>query len=381
MKYQRTGRYYIKIAFLLSAILINVMVVNGEEVINAWDETGRIHQFRRPVPTAINIYTDGSAQDILHEQGVRDGVSYDLLKVTPTEHTTIQVDYSDAPVFLNDLSDSLMEEQGFHYVGGINGGFFSNTEYEYGRPVGAVRRSNGWVLWNGEECTPAYGSGYATAYFERDSMSLKYHGWQNGQWLGDDLWTWEGYSINAENGITGAYTYYANGEPIDITAETEPAVDYRGYGRALTIFGQTEEKDYLLINIYGTLSEESVYSLLNNWNTVNALRLDGGGSCQMVYETEYVQEAVPGYYQNKASRAIGTVTIQEYKIPVHEAPDPDSPAYVNATYREQHYVYSITEKEDAVWYRIGVNRWITGDISFLPSKSSVSQKIPASSTD
>lgn len=376
--------YYMHIRLFTIGLLfltMTILPVQGEEVINAWDETGRIHLLRRPVPTAINVYTDGTAQDILHEQGVKDGVSYDLLHVIPTEHTKIQVDYSELPVFLNELTDPSMEEQGFHYAGGINGGFFSNTDQEYGRPVGAVRRNNSWVLWNGEECTPAYGSGYATAYFDHNSMWLKYHGWQNGQWMGDDLWTWEGYSIDAENGITGAYTYYADGEAVDITAATESAVDYRGYGRALTIFAQTDANEYLLINIYGTLSEESVYALLDGWNAVNALRLDGGGSCQMVYETEYVQEADACCYQNKGSRAIGSITVQEYKIPVHEAPDPDSPAYVNATYREQHNVYSIVKKGNTVWYRIGVNRWVAGEIDYREIAVPAKVDVPALSAD
>ena len=358
-------------------LLVSAIPIQAEEITNAWDETSRIHQLRRPVPTAISVYTDGTSQDIIHEQDVIQGVSYDLLRVSPSEHTVLQIDYSETPLFLNELRDASLEDQGFHYAGGINGGFFSNTDYEYGRPVGAVRKNNSWVLWNGEECTPAYGSGYATAYFEGDSMWLKYHGWQNGQWLGDNLWTWEGYSINMQNGITGAYTYYANGEPVDITSDTEPAVDYRGYGRALTIFAQDAEKQYLLINIYGTLPEETVYELLNSWNVINALRLDGGGSAQMVYETEYVQETNSDLYRNKASVPLGALTIQEYKIPVHEAPDSESPAYVNATYREQHYVYSIVRRDDITWYRIGVNRWISGDIDYHPTGNLHTVNAPA----
>ena len=87
----------------------------------------------------------------------------------------------------------------------------------------------------------------------------------------------------------------------------------------------------------------------------------------MVYETEYVQETSSYLYRNKTSVPLGSLTVQEYKIPVHEAPDSESPAYVNATYREQHYVYSIVRRDDITWYRIGVNRWISGDIDYHPT--------------
>ena len=348
------------ITVLTAALAFSAVSVNAEEVTGSWDENNKRHLLRRPVPTAISIYTDRNGNDIFHEHGVIDGKRYDCLRVIPSEHTFLQVDYRETPVFLNELKDESLLESGWKYAGGINAGYFSNNEEEYGRPVGAVRRNNAWTVWGTEENTPAYGSGYATAYFDGSSMTLRYHGWYQGQWWGDDLWDWEGYHIDDQNGITGAYTYFVNGEEIDITAETEPAVDYRGYGRALTIFAQNGNREYLLINIYGTVTEESVIELLKSWNTVNAIRLDGGGSCQMVYETELVEEVSPETVRAKRSKAVGRISILNYKIPVHSFPSEDSPVTGNATPHEQHYVYSTIEQNGTIWYRIGINRWIAG---------------------
>ena len=348
------------ITVLAIVLALSPVSVKAEEVTASWDENNKRHLLRRPVPTAINIYTDGTSDDIFHEHGVIDGVRYDCLRVVPSEHTFLQVDYRETPVFLNELKDESLIDNGWYYAGGINAGYFSNNEEEYGRPVGAVRRKNAWTLWGSEENTPAYGSGYSTAYFDGKNMILRYHGWYQGQWWGDNLWDWEGYHIDYQNGITGAYTYFVNGEEIDITAGTEPAVDYRKYGRALTIFAQNEGQEYLLINIYGTVEEERVMELLRNWNTIHALRLDGGGSCQMVYETELVEETSAETVRVKRSKEVGTITILNHKIPVHSFPGEDSPITGNATPYEQHYVYSTIERNGVIWYRIGINRWITG---------------------
>ena len=348
---------------MILILSLSIHTVTAEEVTGSWDENNKRHLLRRPIPTAINIYTDGTSEDIFHEHGVIDGIRYDYLRVKANEHTFLRVDYRETPVFLNELKDHSLIESGWQYAGGINGGFFSNNEEEYGRPVGAVRNNNVWTIWGSEENTPAYGSGYATAYFDGNNMTLKYHGWYQGQWCGDDLWDWEGYHIGWQNGITGAYTYFADGEETDITAETEPAVDYRKYGRALTIFAQNRDKEYLLINIYGTVEEDHVIELLNSWNTVNAIRLDGGGSTQMVYETELVTEVSPDTERVKRSHDIGIITILDQKIPVHVSPDPASPVTGNTTPHEQHYLYSILKNETGTWYRIGIHRWIQGNSS------------------
>ena len=115
----------------ICGLFSHALPVHAEEVCNSWDETKRVHFLRRKVPTAINIYTDGTEQNVLHEKGLIDEIQYDILRVIPTEHTFLQVDYSEYPVFLNELKDYNTIAQGYQYAGGVNAGYFSNTEYEY----------------------------------------------------------------------------------------------------------------------------------------------------------------------------------------------------------------------------------------------------------
>ena len=77
-----------------AAVSLSLVPVHAEEVQNAWDEESRVHVLRRRVATAINVYTDGTSQDITHEEGILDDVVYDILRVNPSEHTFLQVDFS-----------------------------------------------------------------------------------------------------------------------------------------------------------------------------------------------------------------------------------------------------------------------------------------------
>lgn len=353
--------------------------VNAEEITCAWDETTRITLLRRPVPTSIGIYTDGMDESITHETGMIDDIHYDILRASSNEHTIIQVDYSETPVFLDELKDQNLIDHGYQYAGGINGGFFYNTDYEYGRPVGAVRKYNAWTYWQGNENAPAYGSGYVTAYFTGNDMWFRYHGWSNGQWCGDNCWDWDGYHIDAMNGISGAYTYFVNGGEADITASASGDIDYRRFGRALTIFAQNEEREYLLITIYGTLSEDTVLEMLRNLHVYNAIRMDGGGSTQMVYETELVREVSPELADTavneavhlKGRRYLGIVLIEDYKIPVHTQANEESSVTGNATLHEHHYLYRIKKSDNGSWYEISPDHWINAaeeQISFLQTE-------------
>ena len=361
---------------LLSAVVLSLVfaadsaVIRAEEIVNSWDEQKRVHFLRRQIPTAINIYTDGTEQNVFHEQGLIDEVQYDILRVKPSEHTFIQVDYSEVPVYLNELKDYGTINAGFRYAGGINGGYFSNTEYEYGRPVGGVRRHNAWTTWHGAENTPAYGSGYATAYFTGDDMWIRYHGWAGYDWQGDDAWRWwTGYTINAENGISGSFTYVVNGEEVDITGGAASAIDYRRYGRAVTIFAQNKAKEYLLITIYGTLPEERIKEVLRELDLLNAIRMDGGGSAQMVYETELVKDIRPqlawsevpddvAYY---TERIRGYLEVLPYHLDIYSKPEYGSQTRGDATHNERYQVYEIIPEGDHTWYRIGTGRWLVGN--------------------
>ena len=279
------------VILLIAAVVVFVLNFQNKPVTYSWDEKEKEDKLSRDITTAINVYTDGTVQEVFHETGMLEGIQYDILRVVPSEHTFIQVDYTEEPKPLIELVDEETLAAGYEYAGGINGGFFRLTGKEYGRPVGAVRRKNAWTKWQGEENTPAYGSGFATAYFTGDSMQLKYHGWQKGVWTGDEDWTYEyGYMINAENGISGSYTYIVDGEAKDITGDDYGIIDYRTFGRAATIFAQNTEHEYMLIEIFGVVDDKKILKFLQSLDTLNALRMDGGISTQMVYIPKYVAE-------------------------------------------------------------------------------------------
>ena len=157
-------KYLIRTGAVLAVVMSGVLPVRAEEVTYAWDENTRVHTLRRKVATSIDIYTDGKSEDITHEEGVLDDVLYDILRVTPSEHTHVQIDYNEEPQYLDELADQSVLDSGLLYAGGINAGYFSNSGDRYGQPVGAVRRHNAWTYWYGTENTPAYGNGFATAY-------------------------------------------------------------------------------------------------------------------------------------------------------------------------------------------------------------------------
>ena len=279
------------VILLIAAAVVFVLNFQNKPVTYSWDEKEKEDKLSRDITTAINVYTDGTVQEVFHETGMLEGIQYDILRVIPSEHTFIQVDYTEEPKPLIELVDEETLAAGYEYAGGINGGFFRLTGKEYGRPVGAVRRKNAWTKWQGEENTPAYGSGFATAYFTGDSMQLKYHGWQKGVWTGDEDWTYEyGYMINAENGISGSYTYIVDGEAKDITGDDYGIIDYRTFGRAATIFAQNTEHEYMLIEIFGVVDDKKILKFLQSLDTLSALRMDGGISTQMVYIPKYVAE-------------------------------------------------------------------------------------------
>ena len=269
--------------------------VQAEEVINCWDETRKAHYLRRKLSTAINIYVkENTVPRVNHESGRLGGVEYDILSVDPSEDTFLQVDYREQPQYLDSLYDEKLIQEGYVRAGGINAGYFSNTSYEYGRPVGAVRCHNQWTSWQGKPNTPAYGNGFATAYFNTYDMTIKYHGWKNSRWMGDQCWSWwTGYLIDAENAVSGSYTYFADGKETDITNGDIGLINYHSYGRALTIFAQQETGEFLLIEFYGTVPEESVRNFLRERGVRDAIRLDGGGSCQMIYDDALINQDFP----------------------------------------------------------------------------------------
>jgi len=345
-----------------------VLSVQAEEVTHAWDEETRIDTLRRKVVSAVNVYTDGKAEDITHEEGILEDVYYDILRVNPSEHTHVQIDYCETPQYLDELADMETLDRGYLYAGGINGGYFSMEEGNYGQPVGAVRRNNEWTCWGPIKNTPAYGNGFATAYITDGQMKLRYHGWAWGQWNGDDLWHWSsGYRINEDYAISGSYTYFADGRQQDITGGAYGDINYRTYGRALTILAQKADRQFLLITIYGTLGEETVLSFLTDLKVHDAIRMDGGGSTQMVYESSLVKETEPELADTAFSEPlaeeedpIGMVSVHVDKLRVRSAPRTTGTARGYAENGERYRVFETENDGTYTWYRIGRNRWIAG---------------------
>ena len=352
----------------IAAVSLSLIPVHAEEVQNAWDEESRVHVLRRRVATAINVYTDGTSQDITHEEGILDDVVYDILRVDPTEHTFLQVDFSETPGFVNELKDEETIARGYHYAGGINAGYFITDESQYGRPVGGVRRHNEWVNWYNDKCVPAYGNGFATAYIDGKEMELKYHGWQYGKWAGDTAWQWfTGYTMDSEYAVSGSFTYFADGKEQDITNGQYGDINYRTYGRAVTILAQKPDKQYLLITLYGSVAEDRIADFLRELGVEDAIRMDGGGSTQMVYETDLVKNVSPQIastasdeIENTVSDPIGYVTVHVDRLRVRRTHSTTSAVRGEATNGERYQVYETYEDDDYTWYRIGTNRWIAG---------------------
>ena len=366
---KKTIRRLIRVGFAIGVLFSSAEIrIDAEEVTYSWDEDTRVPSLRRKVATAINVYTDGASEDITHEEGVIDGVIYDILRVTPTEHTKVQVDYNEQPQYLDQLTDSETLDNGYLYAGGINAGYFSTSDSNYGMPTGAVRRNNEWTNWHEIKNTPAYGNGFVTAYINDDDLSLKYHGWASGKWNGDDSWNWRtGYSIDSEYAVSGSYTYFVDGIQQDITNGTFGDINYRTYGRAVTILAQKENKQFLLITIYGSLDEETIVDFLTSLDVYNAIRMDGGGSTQMVYETTLVKEIQPELINTKLSEemndnteVIGYVTVNVDQLRVRSGARTSSLARGYAENGERYQVYETAEDGTYTWYRIGNRRWIAG---------------------
>ena len=265
--------------------------VEAELVENSWDETKRVHNLRRNIPVAVNVYTkNGTIPQVRHEEGIFAGVEYDILYVDPSEDTFLQVDYYGGAMLLSDLYDYDLVASGYSRVGGINASFFSGSG-----PVGAVRRNNAWMTFGGVELSPSYGNGFATAYFNNTDMELRYHGWSGSAWIPYDDGIWVGeqtgehaYGIDSKFAVSGSYTYFAGGVQTDLTGRLN-STGYGGWCRGMSLLAQMSDKQYMLVNVYGNITDANVVELLKSKGDVtDAIRFDGGGSTQMVYDDELV---------------------------------------------------------------------------------------------
>ena len=283
-------RFRCGLSMLAAAIFFSSGIsVRAELIPNSFDETSRSHDLRRNVPVAINVYAkNGTVPQVVHEEGVLNGVAYDVLRVDPSEDTFIQVDYSPSAQLLYSLYDYDLVSQGYTRIGGINASFFTGG----GCPSGAIRVDDQWQYYGDMELSPSYGNGFATAYFNNTDMELKYHGWQGSSWIPYDDGIWNGeqtgvhsYGISSRFAVSGSYTYFANGVQTDLT--TGGSGRYQTT-RAVSLMAQRADKQYLLMNFYGRISDWDIIEYLRSEGVTDAIKFDGGGSTQMVYEDTLV---------------------------------------------------------------------------------------------
>ncbi len=266
--------------------------------------------YTRKVATAIGIYSKNGIVPGVHKyRGTYAGINYNVLEVdvTDTNGTFLQVDYAGyngydyLPKNLNDFYDTeLTNDDEYFWVGAINAGFFTaaTTANDYGYPTGAVKKNGNWLSYSPRDnsytwdTTAAYGTGFVTAYFNKnDEFKLIYNGWKNGNFYkyyndpSPNTWDY-GEHVNYSEGVSGAYTLIVDGDNTVHWGKNDyVGTNFWNYaGTAVTLFGQKENGNYVLVTTEGTLVAENQVNLMTELGCVNAIRFDGGGSTQMTYD-------------------------------------------------------------------------------------------------
>ena len=283
----------VKISAVLCTVLTmftsRTLTAEAELVKKAWGQ-GYSNTFilglNNTVGSAVNIYTlkDTDAA-IIHHTGNFNGINYDMLEVTPSETTFIKVDYMGYAEWLNNIYDWGLVSEGYIRAGGINANYYAwHTNPNAGQPVGGLRMAGKWTSFRGEPNMPEYGSGYATAYWDRTGlMKLVYSG-ENIDGSG-----WTGEKVESECALSGSYTYIVNGERKDLTGGAG-LYEYHYNDYAFSCLAQKEDGTYFLISFWNGMRDEKVQDFLLGLDVYNAIRLDGGTSTSMCYETDIVRE-------------------------------------------------------------------------------------------
>lgn len=237
-----------------------------------------------PIATAINIYARiGTKPKVIFQQGLFADVPYACLRVYPDENTQIALDYAGTkPKPLEKLAHFKL---GWWRVGGINAGFFVDHGENYGLPIGAVAVDGKFQFWKGNELVPAYGKGNVTAYFdERGSLTLSYHGWENGLWepLDDDFWNYDddAYHLHTPFAVSGAYSLLRNGQRVWL-GRTHSSYWNRSTKSGVTCFAQGNDGSVLLVVAGALGGGEKETRLMMQLGAKTALRMDGGSSSTM----------------------------------------------------------------------------------------------------
>ena len=268
-----------------------ILTAEAEMVHKAWGQGSSntyILGFNNAVGSAINIYTlQNTEADIVHHTGNYKGINYEMLEVKPSETTFVKIDYVGHAEMLDKIYDWGLVSEGYTRVGGINANYYSwITNPNYGEPVGGLRMAGKWTTFQGRLNLPEYGSGFATAYWDRTGlMRLVYSGedaMYRNKWIGEE--------VESECAVSGSYTYIVDGERKDLT-DGYGWYSYHSNDYAFTCLAQKKDGTYYLISFWNGMRDEKVQDFLLDLDVYNAIRLDGGTSTSMCYDDELVREA------------------------------------------------------------------------------------------
>lgn len=283
-----------------------------------------VSRYTRKVATSIGVYVKkGTVPGMRKFSGSWGGIKYNALEIdcSGKDGTFIQVDYAghdttdDRPKYLNNFYDKeLTANDAYYWVGAINAGFFTNNSGSnmYGYPTGAVKKdgkeeqyrfTDGSDTWG---TSPSYGTGFSTAHLNKDgTFELIYNGWKGGKFYkynGDsDPNTWDyGNYLNFEDAVSGAYTLMVDGDSSIHWGKSDGSYwDYPG--TCVTLFGQKDDGNYILLTTEGRISSNQEVALMDNLGCSNAIRFDGGGSTQMAFDSGM---SLDHYYFTKTNKDI-----------------------------------------------------------------------------
>lgn len=328
--------------------------------------TGSTDAWSRSVSTMISLYIkNGTVPQITKYDGTYNGVAYHVLEADTSDgNTIIKLDYAGStPKTLNNMYDeTLTANDEYYWAGAINAGFFSMAN---GYPTGAVRTGGEWQTYTGAgsnyetwECTPSYGSGFTSVYFNRsgNDMKLLYNGWKNGvfykYYTDPSPNTWDYSPVwDYSEGVSGAYTLMVDGNTGTHWGRGDySSTDYWSYvGTAITLFGQKANGNYVLLTTSaGSLTASQAIDLMSKLGCVNGIRFDGGGSSQMAYDNGLYIKSISAPKTAEVSSADALdeikVTVYDGNSKAHSVAITDLSDEVSATSADSDGNFTVTAK-------------------------------------
>lgn len=331
-----------------------------------YSATGSTSTWSRAVSTMISLYVkNGTVPQITKYDGTYNGVAYHVLEADTSDgNTLIKLDYAGStPKTLNNMYDeTLTANDEYYWAGAINAGFFSMSN---GYPTGAVRTGGAWQTYNGAgsnyetwECTPAYGSGFTSVYFNRsgNDMKLLYNGWKGGvfykYYTDPSPNTWDYSPVwDYSEGVSGAYTLMVDGNTGTHWGKGDyGSTDYWNYvGTAITLFGQKANGNYVLLTTSaGSLTANQAIDLMSKLGCTNGIRFDGGGSSQMAYDNGLYIKSISAPKSAEVSSADAlseiSVTVYDGNSKAHSVAITDLSDEVSATTADSDGNFTVTAK-------------------------------------